>query len=617
MSKFFIRNSGSWVSPETVDIGGTSGNQSVSNIYYRKAGAWEEVWPGLLNIDASGILITIEHNDTFVNHGGSIGIKPSYYFQWALHTRFPNPFDHYDNRRGGQFPEIFFPQRICDYENETRFLCREPTAFGVIGSTTGSKQITNWIRLDESRMNASEFALATTLNEYQIYINLANLETVYPSTHPVWDLSGALGDEFRFALMSAWHPDTPGSVDKSVDYTVEWFQGGTLTYNSSTERYYIASPTNSETESFTVTPADADQTKYAWSPDTDSDGFWDPSCHELDYNFCVTQISYNWQNSTAQLVPTGSKPYTEPYDLAMPRYIYVEVEGDTYVPGYLAGVSYIDSPDVDTSEYTPVTKYDIQDAVGNLTSYGNYLTYTDYEYTSGTYGVGNVTLHAWNSETTPTSGTITAGQDTPLEYVLTTYDGANLRMDSDTNTATSFNQIRNHGQNAGTWTMGYPHRSNMTGSNQTSLNHRFWLDAGDYTNSNGKGSVWYLFNVYQYKWDNPSATSVTLKFNAYMNDVSLDQDTVTNVYKINPPNDRIDCEEEDPTVGGNGYETTYGSTPFNDLITSGPGGSIIQIGTANIAGNVTSVTSSTYEPQTGDNQVTVTINYETGNITVS
>lgn len=607
-SKFFIRNSSSWTSPGNIYIGSGSGNQSVQNVYYRKAGAWEEVWPGLLNIDASGILITIEHNDTFVDHGGSIGLKPSYYFNWALHTRFPNPFDHNDTRRNGKFPEIFYPQRICDYINRTLFLAREDTASSATGSSGGRTQITNRVRYDEAVMNTSEFALATTLNDYQIYINLANLETVYPSTHPVWDLPGALGDEFRFALMAAWHPDTPGTVNKSVDFEVEWFQGGTLTYNTTTERYYIASPTNSETESFTVTPSDADQSKYTWEPDTNANNFWEPAVHELDYNFCVTQISYNWQNSTAGLVPTGSKSYTEPYDLSMPRYIYVEVEGDTIVDGFISGVSYIDSPDIDTSGYTPVSKYDLVSG-SNFTAWGN--VFVDYRMDYG--NLSNIATAQIMSNEAEFSGNITAGQDSPVEFVNTNNNGANSRMDG-SSTSTDLHDSRRFGiTNTGS---PYPYvfyRSGAIASIQ-GLSHRFWLMNGTWVNSNSKGSCWYVFNVYQFKWDNPDQTEVTLKFNAYMNEVSLDQGTVTNVYKIDPPGDYIDTEKEEPPRG---LGTGYYEDPVNNIVDLVTSGNIYQVGTANITGNVTSVTSDPYEPQTGDNQVTVTINYETGTITVS
>lgn len=458
MSKLKIRSGGTWVDPTDISVRASNAWVGADKVYYRTGGNWVEIWPGATVFPADFAIITISvdsarYPDLIWEVGSQ---QPDFMTEpdqigGRVIQSGPNAYRKHVTPR-----PVFYPEPYANSFN-TRLGRAEQNTFQF--ETLYDGQITNDLLIERMGVVQDNASLAAMAAGYrQVYIDYTNLRAEFVNSGSYWDWNDpqSLGDLFKFVFFASWPSGwayNPASYP--ITFTIDLYEGGTLVRDPVTKIYSATGFTSTTqlTQTYTAKKRTADLY---------SSGI--PDLAPYDYAAFALDFDY-----TAETV--GISTYSPPSAVTIPRIL--EFRYNWSDANYLYPVCHIVTPDVNPSVGNPGTPMDIPyyNTSGTLTSYAQYPF-------SGLNG----------GTEAPGSG---PGMDTVAETVQ--YTG------------------RYGSFNSGSRTQ-YPYRNFR-------ITDRWWLDGYKEVLDQSDLSIglfnYFIFDVWQYKWDNPDATTVTFQLGAW------------------------------------------------------------------------------------------------------
>ena len=508
MSKFFIRNSGSWESPGNIYIGSGSGNQDVQKVHYYTGGNWEEVWPGLPTGQFSDeIIVDIHYYQPTVD--GLPTPSDGYgNFAWQFLLRYPydttstTSITDHDITTNPQFRTWYHPE----WKRMTAFGSLNGALSDDIGSA-GSELVKHI-----GTQSSSEY---TGYTQSRFSINLSNLETLYPSSSSVWsagqlpreysNAQGIRNDAFHFSIFGYYYvdPNTAVYLDGSTtyyqdDFPMNWDPattnpiiihlkyGQNITLNS-IDPFIIDSYTTLDEKiygrySAKLTTEQFDKRR----AHLNTFGLNVNSENLTTYNFNLLEFDYSWADEDHQAYSVSKTPgYNQ-----------------TTLPNFIHTVLKVD-PDGGAT-------YSGQNGIWNSFNHTAYIDTND----QTPYAVGNVNV--W-LETLPWDIVEQGAKTTSIQY-LTSRGGKDSYPGLLTTDAARPIPDRN---DENWWLDG------NWGTESSNILEGMWSNhfsvpipppQGYSWSVNGYGGVeppYSVFNIHQYQWDNPTVANVTVKIGGF------------------------------------------------------------------------------------------------------
>ena len=505
MSKFFIRNGGSWVSPQTVTAGTSTGNQPVEKIHYRDSGAWEEVWPLTGSTGGAGAItdIVVDVHYALPTTGSGSGN-----FGWQFFTRYPyddiviNTFarttEYRDISVNPQFRRWFHPE----WKLQTFF--GNGNTDDIVETSSGD------VYVEHLLFNQTSTYTDNNGNAYQydkFRIDISQYETKYPSSDSVWtsgslpreysNSQGISNDTFHFGLFGYYWEDTGDSLSftpattNPVYISLNYLRNPTFdgSYNVTASDYSDTRTFARYSKKLTSSEYDIREKYKQFADDISYGGVLTRDNNNLTtYDYHLLEWDYNWNAQTYQQYAVNTTPpYTQ-----------------TTLPSHVHTVLKVD-PDGGAV-------YSGQNGIWNSFNHTAYIDTND----QTAFAVGNVNV--W-LEALPWD-TVEQGAETTTVQYLTSRGGKDSYAGL---LATDAARPIPDRVDAHWWLDGNWGFETSTGNILEGLwsNHFSVVTPppGGYSWSvNGYGEVeppYSVFNIHQYQWDNPTVANVTIKIGGF------------------------------------------------------------------------------------------------------
>lgn len=458
MSKLKIRSGGSWVDPTDVSVYAGNAWVGANKVYYRSGGSWVEVWPGGTVFPADFAIITIDVDSARYPD-----------LLWEVGCQQPD-FMSEPDQLGGRLVDtgsavyrrfavprpVFYPESWSSNFN-SRLGRTEKNIFQFQSSYDGD---------ETGNLLIERMGVSTDLPTFgelevgyrQVYIDYNNMKAEFSDAGTTWDWSdpGSLGDLFKFQFYASWPTSwaySPASYP--ITFTIDLYQGGTLVRDPITKLYSATGYTS--TTQFI-------QTYVAEIRDPDQYTSGTPDLSSYDYAAFSLDFEYNTDNFTIST-------YSPPPAITIPRVL--EFRYNWTDANYLYPVVHITTPDLDPSNGDPGPPKD--GPVYNTS--GTLLRYSQYPF-SGVNG-----------------GTQVAGTGPGMDTAEQTVQFTGRYGSISTGSRTQY-PFRNFRITSPWWLDGYVEVLSQADLSSGSFNY-------------------FIFDVWQYKWDNPDVTSVTFQIGAW------------------------------------------------------------------------------------------------------